>query len=281
MDLWKHMMRFFTFMLLLVYTTTMGMDPQWKKSRWRNVTQIRRWNPSRYFDDPDRVMLLSEPSREDPLGDGLEYHYYRESCPQVERRIIQEYFYRVRPRIIPSLLRLSFHDCFVEGCDASILLDPVSGMASEKDASPNELLKASYDVIDAIKFETERVCPRIVSCADILVLAAREAILTARGSFYPLQPGRRDKMISYAELAEYQLPSPFSDLSETLVSSGSRGSDERDTVDLDDPDLRRYPKYSAHWYSTFLRGETVGPNGDIMMMSRQNLLDLRPAHAVQ
>lgn len=66
-----------------------------------------------------------------------------------------------------------------QGCDASILLDPVDGMGSEKDSSTNELLKG-YDIIDAIKSEIERLCPRVVSCADILVLAAREAILTVK-----------------------------------------------------------------------------------------------------
>ena len=28
-------------------------------------------------------------------------------------------------------------------------------------------------------------------------------------------------------------------------------------VDLDDPNLTRYPKLSAHWYSRFLKGGTV------------------------
>lgn len=57
-------------------------------------------------------------------------------------------------------------------------------MESEKDSSPNEMLKG-YDIIDAIKSEIEGVCPGIVSCADILVLAAREAILTVKiSTFY-------------------------------------------------------------------------------------------------
>ena len=30
-------------------------------------------------------------------------------------------------------------------------------------------------------------------------------------------------------------------------------------VDFDDPDLRRYPKLSAHWYSQFLKGKRVDP----------------------
>ncbi|XP_031385369.1 putative Peroxidase 48 [Punica granatum] len=227
MDLWKQM-RFFSFMLL-VYTTT--MDP-----KWPNPTQIVRFKPSRDINAiiTARFLLRPGPSDDDPTDrGGLEYDYYRESCPQAERivrEMVQE-FYRVRPRVIPSLLRLAFHDCFIEGCDASILLDPINGMASEKDVSPNELLKG-YDIIEAIKFEIERACPRTVSCADILVLAAREALLTVGGPFYPLETGRRDSMISYAELAEYQLPSPFSDLSEILASFAARGFDEQETVSL-------------------------------------------------
>ncbi|CAI0393158.1 unnamed protein product [Linum tenue] len=31
-------------------------------------------------------------------------------------------------------------------------------------------------------------------------------------------------------------------------------------VDLDDPDLTRYPKLSAHWFSRFLNGASVGPD---------------------
>ncbi|KAK1559164.1 hypothetical protein Q3G72_011369 [Acer saccharum] len=31
-------------------------------------------------------------------------------------------------------------------------------------------------------------------------------------------------------------------------------------VDLDDPDLKRYPKLSAHWYSQFLKGRSINSN---------------------
>lgn len=34
-------------------------------------------------------------------------------------------------------------------------------------------------------------------------------------------------------------------------------------VDLDDPELKRYPKLSAHWYSRFLKGGRVSPDGII------------------
>jgi hypothetical protein len=34
-------------------------------------------------------------------------------------------------------------------------------------------------------------------------------------------------------------------------------------VDLDDPDLKRQPKLSAHWYKHFLKGEHVSSHGFI------------------
>ncbi|XWS71302.1 hypothetical protein CRYUN_Cryun03dG0126700 [Craigia yunnanensis] len=36
-------------------------------------------------------------------------------------------------------------------------------------------------------------------------------------------------------------------------------------VDLDDPDLARYPKLSAKWYSEFLKGKSTDPNGMIQL----------------
>ena len=49
-------------------------------------------------------------------------------------------------------------------------------MDSEKKSPPNESLKG-YDVINIIKEELEEICPGVVSCADILALAAREGVV--------------------------------------------------------------------------------------------------------
>lgn len=59
----------------------------------------------------------------------------------------------------------------LQGCDASILLEVAP---SEKDAFRNGGVRG-YEVIDDAKAAVESVCPGIVSCADILAVAARDA----------------------------------------------------------------------------------------------------------
>ncbi|XP_073316851.1 putative Peroxidase 48 [Primulina huaijiensis] len=176
---------------------------------------------------------LQENDIDHPPHEWLRYDYYNESCPfaeQIIRSIVRE-LYELRPDVAPALLRLSFHDCFVEGCDASVLLDATDVMESEKDSPPNESLKG-FDVIDIIKSELEESCPGVVSCADIIVLAARESVLLAGGPFYPLYTGRKDSTVSFFEEATYELPSPQDDLSKTIESFATRGFDERETVSL-------------------------------------------------
>ncbi|KAI3874109.1 hypothetical protein MKX03_029785, partial [Papaver bracteatum] len=62
------------------------------------------------------------------------------------------------------------------GCDASILLDDTSSFAGEKTAGPNANSVRGFDIIDTIKAQVEALCPKTVSCADILAVAARDSV---------------------------------------------------------------------------------------------------------
>jgi peroxidase len=65
----------------------------------------------------------------------------------------------------------------LQGCDGSILLDPsASNPNPEKTANPSATLRG-FNVIDQAKSALEAVCPQTVSCADIVALAARDAVV--------------------------------------------------------------------------------------------------------
>jgi hypothetical protein len=74
-------------------------------------------------------------------------------------------------RILHELYSCSFF----QGCDASILLDETSSIQSEKTAGPNDNSVRGYEVIDKAKSKVEKICPGVVSCADIIAVAARDA----------------------------------------------------------------------------------------------------------
>ncbi|XP_026453172.1 peroxidase 40-like isoform X2 [Papaver somniferum] len=103
----------------------------------------------------------------------LEFDFYRNSCPDAERiiRSTTSQLFRNQSIVAPALVRLQFHNCFIGGCDASVLLNSTNGVEAEKDVIPNQSLKG-FDVVDKIKSRVESV----VSCSDILVLAARDSI---------------------------------------------------------------------------------------------------------
>lgn len=57
-----------------------------------------------------------------------------------------------------------------------MLLDDTPNMLGEKLALSNINSLRSFEVIDEVKEALETACPGVVSCADILIMAARDAV---------------------------------------------------------------------------------------------------------
>ncbi|TVU17990.1 hypothetical protein EJB05_34053, partial [Eragrostis curvula] len=93
----------------------------------------------------------------------------------------------------------------------------------------------AYDAVDEIKASVEAACPGIVSCADILALAARDSTTISGGFSFPMPTGRRDALVSivydYTDL-EHDVPSPYFKLQTLIDSFTSRGLGVDDLVAL-------------------------------------------------
>ncbi|KAG0466695.1 hypothetical protein HPP92_017664 [Vanilla planifolia] len=154
------------------------------------------------------------------IGAGLSVGYYEFTCPSAEQVVYETIAaaYANNPGIAPGLIRMFFHDCFVRGCDASVLLDSTPGNEAEKDALPNNPSLHGFDVIDAAKSALEAVCPETVSCADVVAFAARDSATLSGDIYFEVPAGRRDGLVSLAAEALANLPSPLSNAS-TLVEA--------------------------------------------------------------
>ncbi|KAE9606201.1 putative peroxidase [Lupinus albus] len=171
------------------------------------------------------------------LGSGnasLSIDFYYNSCPKlfdtvkctVESAILKE------TRMGASLLRLFFHDCFVNGCDGSILLDDTSSFTGEKNAKPNRNSVRGFEVIDNIKSAVEKVCPGVVSCADILAIAARDSVSILGGSSWDVKLGRRDAKTASQSDANNDIPPPTSNLNQLISTFNALGLSTKDLVAL-------------------------------------------------
>ncbi|KAL0454405.1 UNVERIFIED_CONTAM: Peroxidase 43 [Sesamum latifolium] len=159
----------------------------------------------------------------------LQVGFYDTTCPNAEAVVagIVRDAAASNPNTAPVLLRLHFHDCFVEGCEGSILID--NGLDTDERQAFGHQGVGGFDIIERAKSQLEAECPGTVSCADIVALAARDAVVVAKGPFYNVETGRRDGMVSNVTLAD-DMP----DVGESVVSLKDKffqkGLNEKDLV---------------------------------------------------
>ncbi|XP_068314450.1 peroxidase 9-like [Pyrus communis] len=160
--------------------------------------------------------------------------FYQSSCPQVNDIVISvlQRAIKKNPRVAAFLIRLHFHDCFAQGCDASVLLDNSTTIISEKGAEPNVNSLRGFEVIDEMKAKLEEACPLTVSCADIVALAARGSTVLSGGPDWVLPLGRRDSKTASFESSNRDIPAPLPDLSALITAFERQGLDETDLVAL-------------------------------------------------
>jgi peroxidase len=166
----------------------------------------------------------------------LSPNYYRHSCPRAER-IVSDVIaakQRTNPSTAAGTLRLFFHDCFVSGCDASVLVSPLSSSTPpERAAEINLSLPGdAFDAVDRAKAALEAACPGVVSCADVLALAARDLVAILGGPRFPVALGRRDSRRSDARDVEGNLPRTNMSARAMVRLFASKGITVRENVAL-------------------------------------------------
>lgn len=192
----------------------------------------------------------------------LSFGLYQDTCPDAEPIVFSwvENAVSQDPRMAASLLRLHFHDCFVNGCDASVLLDDTPNFVGEKTAAPNLNSLRGFEVIDAIKADVESACPQTVSCADILAIAARDSVVLSGGPSWEVPMGRKDSLTASKAAANSSIPGPNSDVAALVSSFQNVGLTLEDMVTLSGAHTlgkARCATFSARFNGN---GNSVGPD---------------------
>ncbi|CAJ1953183.1 unnamed protein product [Sphenostylis stenocarpa] len=188
---------------------------------------------------------------------GLSFSFYSQTCPNLETIVINHLkkVFKQAHWQAPALLVIFFHDCFVQGCDGSLLLD---GNPGERDEPLNRGINhKALQTIDDLRELVQRDCGRIVSCADITVLAARDAIFLSGGPYIKVPLGRRDSLNFSIEEAN-NLPLPYNTTNVTLKTFASKNLDVTDVVAL----AGAHTIGHAHCHTFYNRVSPPDPNMD-------------------
>ncbi|KAL5214554.1 hypothetical protein ABZP36_003706 [Zizania latifolia] len=169
-------------------------------------------------------------------GAQLRQNYYSSSCPNAEstvRSVISQHLQQSFA-VGPGTLRLFFHDCFVRGCDASVMLMAPNGDDESHSGADATLSPDAVEAINKAKAAVEALpgCAGKVSCADILAMAARDVVSLTGGPSYSVELGRLDGKTFNRAIVKHVLPGPGFNLDQLNSLFASNGLTQTDMIAL-------------------------------------------------
>ncbi|KAL6605873.1 hypothetical protein ACP70R_041526 [Stipagrostis hirtigluma subsp. patula] len=170
-----------------------------------------------------------------PTEAKLTADYYSKTCPRAERIVADVVSQKQlsHPTTAAGVLRVFFHDCFVSGCDASVLVAPTAFARSERDAAQSQSLPGdAFEAVTRAKTALELECPGVVSCADVLAVAARVLVVMTGGPLYPLRLGRKDALSSSPTAPDAELPLANATVSRLVDMFAAKGFAVQELVAL-------------------------------------------------
>ncbi|KAJ7952778.1 Peroxidase [Quillaja saponaria] len=167
----------------------------------------------------------------------LRRNYYAKICPNVESIVRNEVQKKLRQTFVtvPATIRLFFHDCFVQGCDASVIIQSTAKNKAEKDHPDNlSLAGDGFDTVIKAKaaVDANPRCRNKVSCADILAMATRDVIALSGGPSYAVELGRLDGLSSKVASVNGKLPQPTFKLNQLNSLFAAHGLTQTDMIAL-------------------------------------------------
>ncbi|XWS63703.1 hypothetical protein CRYUN_Cryun06bG0124400 [Craigia yunnanensis] len=195
----------------------------------------------------------------------LSSNFYATTCPRALATIKSAVNSAVsnEARMGASLLRLHFHDCFVNA----------TNIKGEKTAGSNNNSVRGYEVIDTIKSQLESLCSGVVSCADIVAVAARDSVVALGGRSWIVLLGRRDSTTASFNAANSTIPAPTLSRSGLISAFSNKGFTAKEMVALSGSHTigqarcttfrtRIYNETTIDSFSTSLRANCPSTGGD-------------------